>query len=230
MQVKIIDSDYSWKNITLSEYLKEGNIPSGWSEYFNQPQIQQQIHEISKFISKREGIVYPPINQVFRAFYMVKPDKIKAIIIGQDPYPNGSAVGLCFSVKHGNTINPSLRNIYKELKNEGFDVKEDGDLTHWAKQGVLMLNMSLTVDHGAPESHSDEWYVFSKNLIIELGNKPGIKWLLFGKDAQSIKKYISSGEVLCTSHPSPLAATKKCGTSPPFLGSGIFRNVQEINW
>lgn len=233
--ISIINDTYDWKNLSLIDFLYEGNIPSGWSDFFLQNSIQKILGDISTDLDdvRTSKVIYPPIHQVFRAFYMVPLENIKTVIIGMDPYHNGNAVGLCFSVKPGNFINPSLRNIYKELKLEGYPCIEDGDLSFWAKQGVLMLNMALTVEKGNAGSHSDIWGLFSHTLVeyISEKRKNSIHWLLFGKDAHSVSSILSSGSnVHLTSHPSPFAANKKCGCHPSFLGSGVFRQVSGIDW
>ena len=233
--ISIIDGTYEWINLSLIDFLNEGNIPSGWYDFFLQDSTQKMLNRISTYLEDeaKRKIIYPPIHQVFRAFYIVPLDNIKAVIIGQDCYHNGNAVGLCFSVKPGNSINPSLRNIYKELKAEGFPCIEDGDLTFWAKQGVLMLNMALTVEKGTAGSHSDIWEPFTRKLIkyISEKRKHNIDWFLFGKDAHSVRNILTGGSTVhLTSHPSPFAANKKCGEYPAFLGSGVFSKVSGIEW
>jgi uracil-DNA glycosylase len=238
--INLINEQYSWKNNSLWGFLEEGNVPRGWKEFFDQDLVQNQIDLISKEIDKirQTKIIYPPIYQVFRALYLVPVNKINAIVVGMDPYHNGtneydgSAVGLCFSVKPGNKINPSLRNIYKELNLEGFFPKQDGNLIHWTNSGVLLLNMALTVEKGKPGSHSDIWYKFTELLIQYISDKrrDSIHWLFFCKDAQKITKVLPKGKFNCCSHPSPFAAHKKCGQYPPFLGSNIFSIVLGIKW
>lgn len=234
MRIKVLDKEYDWKTMSLVDFLAEGNIPRGWEEFFSRDEVQQQLYSISEDLDevRKEKTIYPPIHQVFRAFYTVPLREIKAVIIGMDPYHNGSAVGLCFSVKPGNKINPSLRSIYKELKMEGYKPKEDGDLTHWAKQGVLMLNMALTVEKADAGSHSCAWYQFSELLVKYITEKRGnsVHWLLFGKDAHAVTKIVTKGKFHTSSHPSPLAANRPCGNSPAFIGSGIFRKIPGIDW
>lgn len=229
MNIQFLDIYYDWSTISLKNFLDEGNIPSGWLSFFTDTKTQFIVENISNYLDNEKETIYPPINQIFRSLYFVKPQNIKVVILGQDPYHNGSAVGLCFSVKKDNYINPSLKNIYKELKNEGFNPEENGDISHWAKQGVLMLNTSLTVRKGQPGSHTDVWYNFTIHLIKNIGQNKEIKWILLGRDAQSVIKYIK-GQTLCASHPSPFSANKKCGNYPPFIGSGIFKEISEINW
>jgi len=236
--ISFVDEQYSWKNISLLEFLDEGNIPSGWKDFFSREDVKKQISIISSDLDeiRTRKIIYPPVYQVFRALYLVPVDKIKAVIIGQDCYHNGtteydgSAIGLCFSVKPGNIVNPSLKNIYKELLLEGFNPKENGDLIYLAKQGILLLNMALTVERGNPGSHSCMWYDFSILLVKYISEKnSNIHWLLFGKDSHEVMGHIK-GNFHCTSHPSPLSAYKQCGNYPPFIGSGVFKNVPSIKW
>ena len=238
MKISFLDTIYDWKNMSLVDFLNEGNVPSGWLEFFCSKEVTDQLEIISQDLDsvRKDKIIFPPIDKVFRAFYMVPKDDIKCIIIGMDPYHNGSANGLCFSVKTGNKLNPSLRSIYKELKNEGFDPVENGDLSHWASQGVLMLNASLTVEKSIAGSHSSIWYQFTSLLIKYISksvNRP-TRWLLFGNNAQSMMEYINikniNNIIHCTSHPMPLAAGKSSKRGIPFWGSNVFKNVENVNW
>lgn len=235
-QINFVDSAYNWKNITLQQYLDEGNIPSGWTDFFNKPEIKTELKSISEFLeeeSKEGKTIYPDINHVFKCFYMTKLKNIKCILLGQDCYHNGAAVGLCFSVKHGFPINPSLRNINEELANCGYKPKINGNLESWAKQGVLLLNMALTVEKGEAESHSCIWYNFSKLLLSYIHeNNKNIHYLLFGKHATDGVKHLSlSKEVMhITSHPSPLSANRSTSNFKAFIGSKIFLEIKNIKW
>lgn len=238
-ELKFIEDKYSWNNLTLWQFLEDGNIPSGWEDFFLNKEIQTILFNISKNLELQKCIIYPPIHQVFRAFYMTPLDKIKATIIALDPYHNGtteyngSAVGLCFSVRPGNLINPSLKNIYKELNKEGFDPKQNGELLHWAKQGVLLLNMALTVEQGCADSHTSLWYPFSEKVVKYIDEHCGseVQWLLFGSQAHSVgDANVSNGIVHKTTHPSPFAATRASKTAVAFIGSGVFQNVIDIKW
>ena len=220
--------------MTLWEFLDEGNIPVGWEEFFEMEEVRKELWKISEHISKVETIVYPMIEHVFRAF--IPLEDIKVMILGQDPYHNGSnrrdgsAVGLCFSVKQGNSLNPSLRNIYKELKREGFSPKENGDLFYWKDQGCFMINSALTVEFSYPESHSEIWEEFT-SLVIKyiIEHAKGIAWLLMGKYAQSYNKYITKDHVVFfTSHPSPFSYNKATKNAPAFLGSGVFQSINNV--
>lgn len=241
MSIQFIDNVYSWKSLSLLEFLQEGNIPKGWVEFFSKEEVVIELENISYRLDtkRQERIIYPPIYQVFRAFYLCPLKKISTVIIGQDPYHNGtteydgSAIGLCFSVKPGNTVNPSLKNIYKELKNGGNTPKEDGDLVHWARQGVLMLNMGLTVDKADPGSHLSVWHVFSEMVVKYIDEKLGdeVNWLLFGSQSIKVgKNCVKDGKIHKTSHPSPFSAYRSNKVAPAFLGSNVFSKVPKIKW
>jgi uracil-DNA glycosylase len=236
--IKLINDSYCWKNCSLNQFIQEGNIPSNWIEFFNKDKVIQEINYISNYLEEeaKTHIIYPPLKDVFKAFYATSYNDLKAVLIAQDPYFNGtseydgSAMGLCFSIRQGNKINPSLRNIYKELANEGIEMIENGDLNHWAKNGLLMYNMALTVRKDKAGSHSKIWSRFSQLLVEYLSNKRNINWILFGRDAIKIKERIKNGYFHCCSHPSPLSANKCCGKYSSFLGSGIFSNLKNFNW
>ena len=231
---EISDKEYTWSSMSLSEFLSEGNVPSGWTEFFETSEVQTCLEQISSELDTDRKI-YPEINQVFRAFYMTPLDRVRVVLLGQDPYHNGSAVGLCFSVKPGNTINPSLKNIYRELESSGFKPDHTGNLTKWAKQGVLLINTALTVQQGCPESHLHYWYDFTKSLIKYIDKTRGkqVQWLLFGRPAfDMVTKLLGRHQnMLVTTHPSPLGANKSASFGPAFLGSGVFKQVNgNIQW
>ena len=238
-EIKFLDEKYDWKNLTLWDFLQQGNYPTFWNDFFTREDVQQEIQLISQAIDKeaKTGVtIYPPINQVFRAFYSVPVDKIRLVMLGMDPYHNGSAVGLCFSVLSGNAINPSLRNIYKELKNNGFNPKENGDLTHLPKQGVFLLNTALTVEKGCPDSHTHLWYNFSEKVIKYVASQvPTALWLLMGSKALEFVEYLNKEHVMGTSHPMPLSAYRELRGYPAFIGSGVFQKINKkidipISW
>ncbi len=232
-EIKLINNSYRWKNVSLWDFLKEGNIPQGWKSFFMTKDIQILLGKISDKLEKeRSDRIYPIIQDVFRAFYMTPLSKIKVCILGQDPYhsgtneTNGSAMGLCFSVRPGNKINPSLRNIYRELKNEGYSPKEDGVLTHWT-QFCFMYNMALTVEKGCADSHTSIWYDFSEEVIKYIAkNVKKMSWLLMGSKAQQIKNLLpKTHQIVCTSHPSPFSAHRSYRNIPAFLGSNAFKQI-----
>jgi uracil-DNA glycosylase len=200
--------------------------------------------------------VYPPPNDTFTALNWTPLDKVKVVIVGQDPYhgPN-QAHGLCFSVKREQKIPPSLRNIYKELltdpdvTNFHHCMPQHGYLERWAQQGVLMINTVLTVRRGDANSHQKQgWEEFTDQVILAVdrhcqSNEKSVVFLLWGKPASTKARTALSNNgnmsrhtVIATSHPSPLGATK---TDSPFLGSQCFsrankalRNMgyDEIDW
>lgn len=157
--------------------------------------------------------VYPPARQVFRAFDLCPFDKVKVVIVGQDPYHGkGQANGLSFAVKDGMPLPPSLQNIFKEIKNDlGIDPLPSGDLSRWAEQGVLMLNSVLTVLASKPASHAGQgWEQFTDAVIAALNAKrKHIVYLLWGKYAQKKGEMIDKENnlVLTSAHPSPYSAS-----------------------
>ena len=219
---------YLWKDMSLMDFLIEGNVPSKWKQFFEDN--EKHLTDISEKLGKESpDSIYPPINQVFRSF--IPLDKIRVVILGQDPYHNGSAVGYCFSVLPGNRINPSLKNIYKELKQSGHDdIKEDGILNHWVDQGCFMLNTALTVEKACPDTHTEMWMEFTENAIKHVSvNCKDVVWLLMGSKAQNFSDLIPNDHcILSTSHPSPFSAHRKTKTSPCFLGSGVF--IKTNDW
>lgn len=249
MSVQILpDETWSWQNMTLWDFLTEGNYPSCWGDFFLQEEVGVELQEISDKIiqESKDRVVYPEINNVFRALYVLPMKKIRVIILGQDPYHNGNAVGLCFSIPPGSITNPSLRNIYNELEHEGFSPQKTGDLSHWAKQGCLMLNTALTVEKGQADSHTHIWYKFSQKLLRYVSSHTeGVAWLLMGAKALDFQDCVTPGknhQIFATSHPSPFSAhkgfydKKKNRSIPSFLFSGIFSEVnkflgdKKINW
>ena len=178
-------------------------------------------------VEAKTSTIYPEINKVFRAF--IPLDKIKVVILGQDPYHNGSAVGLCFSVLPGNKVNPSLKNIYTELKNEGYSPVENGILTHWAKN-CCMLNTALTVRKGEADSHTHIWFDFSEKVIKYISdNTKNTVWLLMGSKALEFNPLIDEEKhtVFVTSHPSPFSAHRGFRYYPSFLGSNVFTQIND---
>ncbi len=163
--------------------------------------------------------IYPPGPLIFNAFEQTPFDKVRVVILGQDPYINaGEAMGLCFSVPEGVKMPPSLGNVFKEIEASlGIPRPPNGDLTRWAKQGVLLLNATLTVQAGASNSHKDiGWQTFTDAVIRKIsGEKEGIVFMLWGAFAKGKKGLIDEMKhyVLEAAHPSPLAgnAFQGCG-------------------
>ena len=160
----------------------------------------------------RSQRIYPSMYDIFRALKLTPRERVKAVILGQDPYHRpGQAHGLSFSVGEGVPPPPSLCNIYKELQSDiGMPIPKTGDLTPWAKEGVLLLNTTLTVREGAPQSHKGRgWEIFTDRIISILDeSEQGIVFLLWGAPARSKRKLIRNPRhlVLEAAHPSPLSA------------------------
>ena len=172
--------------------------------------------------------MYPPKRDVFNALKYTSFEDTKVVIIGQDPYHGyNQAHGLCFSVRQGVKLPPSLVNIYKELESDvGRKFVNNGDLTYWAKQGVLMLNNVLTVREGQPQSHKDRgWEIFTDRIIAELNKKQTpVVFLLWGKPAEQKARIITNPihKKLITVHPSPLSAYRG------FFGCKHFSKANQI--
>lgn len=211
--------------------------PYGWDLVFKNPNTLNQIKDISNILEERENLigkkVYPLREDLFNAFHYTTLRNVKVVIFGQDPYPqtlnNGlpKAMGLSFSVRPYDSIPVSLKNIYKELENsiEDFIPPSHGDLTSWAKQGVLLLNTCLTLDPGVPNSHGkDLWMGFIKIVLNVLGQEsPDAVYLLLGRNSQSLNQYINNrSPKIETSHPSGQSAYHG------FIGSNIFKNTNQI--
>ena len=183
--------------------------------------------------------VFPPMNDIFNALKYTPYNETKVVILGQDPYHEiGQAHGLSFSVKRGIKIPPSLVNIYKELNTDiGMAIPTHGELTSWAKQGVLLLNATLTVRQGQANSHqSIGWSIFTDEVIKKLDkNDNPIVFILWGGNARSKKKYITNKNhfVIESVHPSPLSAYNGFFGSRPFSRANEFlrsNGVKPINW
>ena len=163
----------------------------------------------AEYFSKR---IYPPMNDIFNALKYTSYENARVVILGQDPYHGfGQAHGLCFSVKEGTPHPPSLKNIFKELESEiGVKAPISGELVGWAKQGVLLLNTTLTVREGAPQSHKGRGWEILTDRIIELLNEKDspVVFMLWGGNARAKKALITNGKhlVLECAHPSPLSA------------------------
>ena len=173
--------------------------------------FQELIHFVQR--ERMSGkVIFPPENIVFNAFEQISENNLNVVIFGQDPYHGaGQANGLAFSVNKGVKIPPSLRNIFKELHSDlGIPIPEHGDLTDWAKQGVLLLNTILTVEEGKPGSHQNiGWERFTDAIIKKISTeRDGVVFILWGNYAKNKIKLIDSNKhlILQAAHPSPLSA------------------------
>lgn len=186
-----------------------------WSEFFKKIQNEEFCESLNKFLNREyeEHTCYPPRELLFNAFKLTPLDKVKVVIVGQDPYHEpGQAMGLSFSVPNGIKVPPSLINIYKEISQE-YECKmnfNSGDLTYLAKQGVLLLNSILSVRaHEALSHNIDEYKMFLSKVLEELDHqKQPIVFLLWGGPARKLKAYLHNPShlILECIHPSPLAA------------------------
>ena len=185
-----------------------------WKPFFNEVATKDYAKSLHAFLDYEYStqIIYPPRRLMYNAFELTEANNVKVVIIGQDPYHQpGQAMGLSFSVPTGVKLPPSLVNVYKEIENDlGLKMRNDGDLTYLAKQGVLLINAYLTVRQGQPLSHHREEYdLFMIDLMHYLDklDQP-IVFMLWGNFAQKFEKYIANPKhfVLKSVHPSPLGA------------------------
>lgn len=221
----------------------EVQIHPSWKAVLQQEFSKLYFEEIVLFLKTERALdkkIYPPGSLIFNAFNLTAFDEVKVVILGQDPYHGyNQAHGLSFSVLKGTKPPPSLRNMYKEIKADiGVEMpKAYGDLTHWAKQGVFLLNTALTVRDGEPNSHAKiGWQIFTDAVISTLSDKrEGLIFLLWGQYAQQKQSLIDETKhhVLKAAHPSPLSAEKG------FMGCKHFsktnewltkENKQPIDW
>lgn len=206
------------------------NIGNEWDELLADQWEMDYYKKLRAFLVNeyRTQTVFPPMNDLFNALRCTSYSDVKAVILGQDPYHGkGQAHGLCFSVKEGTPPPPSLVNIFKELNAEtGLPIPKSGELTAWAKHGVLLLNTVLTVCEGQANSHRNQGWEILTDRIIELLNrreKP-IVFLLWGGPARAKSKLITNPRhlVLQCAHPSPLSAYNG------FFGCGHFVKANEF--
>lgn len=219
-------------------------LPRDWQQLLEQQVNSDRHAQLTEYV-RRERLqfpdaVFPPNGEVYMAFQLTAVEKVKVVILGQDPYPTrGNAHGLAFSVSPDiRPIPASLRNIFKELVNDlGIEMPNSGSLIPWAKQGVLLLNTVLTVREGCANSHQKRgWEEFSDRVIQELSRRTTpIVFVLWGKPAQKKRALIDASrhEIVEAPHPSPLSAHSG------FFGSRPFSKVNEallamghspINW
>ena len=186
------------------------------------------------------GTVYPPREQLFRAFELTPPEAVRCVILGQDPYHEpGQAMGLAFSVPEGTQLPPSLRNIFKERADDLKLPDRSSDLTDWAEQGVLLLNTVLSVDAGAANSHKDfGWQIFTDAVVAAMASLPQpVAFVLWGKQAEKKRALIEASPyprlVHCAPHPSPLSSYRGFFGSKPFSQINAFlkeNGENEIDW
>ena len=219
----------------------EVSIEPGWKAVlapeFEKPYFQELAARLHA--EKRAGkTIYPPGRQIFRAFELTPFDRVKVVILGQDPYHNpGQAEGLSFSVPHGVPAPPSLKNIYKEIESDlGVRLMKDGSLEAWAEQGVFLLNAILTVEAGRAASHAGfGWATFTDAVIRTLSERRnGLVFMLWGNFARSKKALIDTSRhtVLEAAHPSPLAggAFFGCRHFSKANAALVAQGLQPVDW
>lgn len=213
-----------------------------WEELFLEIKQKDYAKKINQILSDEYAhyVVYPPRKDMFKAFQLTPLENVKVVIIGQDPYhEENQAMGLSFSVPNGVALPPSLINIYKEIENNfGIKMKNNGDLTYLAKQGVLLLNTILSVRKSTPLSHQNIGYdKFVQDVLSAINeqNQP-IVFMLWGSYARSLKKYLNNPNhlILESTHPSPLSANRGGFFNQyHFLKANKYlkdHGLSEINW
>jgi len=203
-------------NLNKPKTISKVKIEASWKAVLEDEFQKPYFKTIKQVLlqEKQQGIaIYPPGPQIFNAFNLTPFHQVKVVILGQDPYHgNGQAHGLCFSVPNGIAPPPSLKNIYKEIKNNypEYNIPAGGNLTHWAQHGVFLLNAMLTVQASKPASHQKlGWQNFTNAVIQKLSQEhKGLIFLLWGKFAQNKSHLIDADKhhILMAPHPSPFSA------------------------
>ncbi|MCL2693755.1 MAG: uracil-DNA glycosylase [Oscillospiraceae bacterium] len=217
------------------------NIGNDWDELIQDEFKKRYYANLREFLKHEYQTfsIFPDMNNIFNALKLTAYGDVKAVILGQDPYHEpGQAHGLCFSVQKGTKKPPSLENIFKELTDDtGIIPPNHGDLTSWAKNGVLLLNTVLTVRQGYANSHRGQGWEYFTDKIIELLNnrtKP-IVFILWGMNARAKSQLITNPihKILTSAHPSPLSAYNGFFNSRPFSKANLFleeSGQEPVNW
>lgn len=216
-------------------------IESSWKEKLHGEFEKPYFEALTDFVRSEYSHyrIYPPGGLIFNAFNLCPFDKVKVVLLGQDPYHEpGQAQGLCFSVNDGQVFPPSLVNIFKEIKDDiGTDIPQSGSLVRWAQQGVLLLNATLTVrEHQAGSHQNKGWETFTDEVIRILNtDKEHVVFMLWGSYAQRKGAFIDRSRhlVLTSAHPSPLSAYRGFFGNHHFSLANIFlreHGMSEIAW
>ena len=216
-------------------------IGNGWDNILNEEYQKDYFKKIVLYINKayKERPIFPPKNYILRALSLTDYNDVKVVILGQDPYHGvGEANGLAFSVNDGIKLPPSLQNIYKELNSDlNIPISTKGDLTCWAKEGVLLLNTVLTVEKDKPASHKNlGWENFTDAIIKKINEKDTpVVFILWGNFAKSKKNLITNPKhlIIKSSHPSPFSCNYCFFGSRPFSRTNKFlreNNIKEIDF
>lgn len=213
---------------------------NSWDQVLHDEMQKSYFKYIKEFVKEERlnKTIYPPARDLFNAFKLTDFKDIKVVILGQDPYHGqNEAMGLSFSVRRGVRTPPSLRNIFKELKDDLKIERTDTDLSDWAKQGVFLLNTVLTVEENKANSHKDiGWEIFTDYVIKQINDKlNNVVFILWGRQARDKKRMItnSSHFVIESAHPSPLSAYNGFFGSKPFSKTNEFlkkNNKKEIKF
>lgn len=212
-------------------------FPPSWSDFVVGVNVDEILLNVESEYNLKK--IFPPQEQIFRALELLQPHEVKVVIIGQDPYHGeGQACGLAFSVSEGVKFPPSLVNIFKEvITDTGGEMPTSGDLCRWAKQGVLLLNSTLTVESGRPTSHKNMgWECLTQNIIDNIGKRnEGVVYILWGSFAQRVGKNIDRSKncVITGVHPSPLSSYRGFFGSKPFSEANkylISKGKTAIKW
>ena len=216
-------------------------LGNDWDTVLSDEIQKDYFKDLMDEINKRydSNTIYPPKEDVFKAFRMTSYENTKVVILGQDPYHGeNQAEGLSFSVRPGVEMPPSLKNIFKELHDDlGIEMPNNGSLVHWAEEGVLLLNSVLTVEANKPASHKDlGWETFTDAVIKKLNEKETpVVFIFWGAYARSKKKYITSDRhlIIESPHPSPFSAYSGFYGSKPFSKTNDFletNKIKKIDW
>jgi uracil-DNA glycosylase len=220
----------------------EKRFDKSWKPILDPLLDQPYMEDLSFFVqqARDKGLVFPPQERVFDAFRLTTFNALKVVILGQDPYHNdGQAHGLAFSVPAGIALPPSLKNIFKELETDilNFKIPQSGDLSSWARQGVLLLNATLTVDAHQAGSHQKKgWEKFTDQVIQAISDqKDAVVFLLWGAYAQKKASLIDTKKhlILTAVHPSPLSVYRGFFGSKHFSQANAFLQIraeQPIDW
>jgi uracil-DNA glycosylase len=218
------------------------NLDQSWQTLLAQELAAPYMQQLSRFLADQERLgksIFPAAPDIFAAFNYTPFDQVKVVILGQDPYHGqGQAHGLCFSVRPGVKIPPSLINIFKELKQDiGVEPPEHGCLEAWARQGVLLLNNVLTVESGMAASHHNQGWERFTDKVIELLNeqKEHLVFILWGAPAQKKARQVDATKhfIITSPHPSPLSVYRGFYGSKPFSRTNTYlssHGMAPIDW
>lgn len=222
--------------------LIEKELPTSWKQELQEVTDSPTIKNLENFLQQELAagkVIYPPAQDIFNAFKLTNFLDVKVVILGQDPYHGpDQAHGLSFSVRPGIALPPSLKNIFKELKNDlNIDAPENGHLAGWARQGVFLLNTVLTVEKNKAGSHQKRgWEFFTDHVIQRLGqSRKNIVFILWGAPAQKKTSLINKNQhlIIKSPHPSPLSAYRGFFSSSPFSKANAYLKKigqKEIDW